>query len=148
MEFTTDASTVRDTPPGQPARQARGGVMLIPLNLARDQPLQQQLHDQLRELIGGARLRPGARMPSTRMLAEQFGISRITVLLTYERLIAEGYLETLPAKGTFVAQLPPRLACCHAGPSVPCGTGRATPRSSRGSAGPTPRCSPPAAGAA
>lgn len=43
-------------------------------------------------------------MPSTRMLAEQFSISRITALLTYERLIAEGYLETLPAKGTFVAR--------------------------------------------
>lgn len=80
--------------------------MLIPLKLVRDQPLQQQLYDQLRELIASARLQPGARMPSTRMLAEQFAISRITVLLTYERLIAEGYLHTMPAKGTFVARGP------------------------------------------
>ena len=43
-------------------------------------------------------------MPSTRMLAEQFAISRITVVLTYERLIAEGHLETMPAKGTFVSR--------------------------------------------
>jgi GntR family transcriptional regulator/MocR family aminotransferase len=57
-------------------------------------------------------------MPSTRMLAEQFAISRITVLLTYERLIAEGYLETLPAKGTFVAR-PPARASCHAEPPMP-----------------------------
>lgn len=78
--------------------------MLIPLKLVRDQPLQQQLYEQLRGLIAAARLQPGARMPSTRMLAEQFSISRITALLTYERLIAEGYLETLPAKGTFVAR--------------------------------------------
>jgi GntR family transcriptional regulator/MocR family aminotransferase len=82
--------------------------MLIPLNLVRDQPLQQQLFGQLRALIASARLQPGSRMPSTRMLAEQFGISRITVLLTYERLIAEGYLDTLPAKGTFVAHPPVR----------------------------------------
>ena len=82
--------------------------MLIPLNLLRDQPLQQQLYDQLHGLIASARLQPGARMPSTRMLAEQFAISRITVLLTYERLIADGYLETLPAKGTFVARPPAR----------------------------------------
>jgi GntR family transcriptional regulator/MocR family aminotransferase len=82
--------------------------VLIPLNLVRDQPLQQQLYEQLHELIASARLQPGARMPSTRMLAEQFAISRITVLLTYERLIAEGYLETLPAKGTFVARPPAR----------------------------------------
>ena len=80
--------------------------MLIPLKLVRDQPLQQQLYDQLQALIASARLQPGARMPSTRMMAEQFAISRITVLLTYERLIAEGYLQTLPAKGTFVARGP------------------------------------------
>jgi GntR family transcriptional regulator/MocR family aminotransferase len=78
--------------------------LLIPLKLVRDQPLQQQLYDQLRTLIATARLQPGARMPSTRMMAEQFSISRITVLLTYERLIAEGYLQTMPAKGTFVAR--------------------------------------------
>jgi GntR family transcriptional regulator/MocR family aminotransferase len=80
--------------------------MLIPLKLIRDQPLQQQLYGQFRELIVSARLGSGTRMPSTRMLAEQFSISRITVLLTYERLIAEGYLTTLPAKGTFVSQAP------------------------------------------
>jgi GntR family transcriptional regulator/MocR family aminotransferase len=80
--------------------------MLIPLTLARDQPLQQQLYDQLKGLIASARLRSGLRMPSTRVLAEQFAISRNTVLLTYERLVAEGYLETLPAKGTFVGRRP------------------------------------------
>lgn len=41
-------------------------------------------------------------MPSTRALAEQFAISRMTVVLTYERLIAEGLLHTTPAGGTFV----------------------------------------------
>jgi GntR family transcriptional regulator/MocR family aminotransferase len=92
--------------------------MLMPLNLLRDQPLQQQLYDQLHELIASARLQPGARMPSTRMLAEQFAISRITVLLTYERLIADGYLETLPAKGTFVAR-PPARPADHAEPPPP-----------------------------
>ena len=78
--------------------------MLIPLKLVRDEPLQQQLFDQLRELILTGRLASGARMPSTRMLADQFSVSRITVLLTYERLTAEGLLETLPAVGTFVRQ--------------------------------------------
>jgi GntR family transcriptional regulator/MocR family aminotransferase len=79
--------------------------MLIPLKLVRDRPLQQQLHEQLRELILSARLTAGTRMPSTRMLAEQFAISRITVLLTYERLIAEGLLRTVPASGTFVSPI-------------------------------------------
>src|SRR5580704_4632194 len=80
--------------------------MLIPLRLVRDQQLQQQLFEQLRDLILSNRLQPGSRMPSSRMMAEQFAISRMTVLLTYERLIAEGYLETRPAAGTFVAQSP------------------------------------------
>ncbi len=77
-----------------PARHAG-----FPLRLVRDRQLQQQLFDQLRDLIVSSRLQPGSRMPSSRMLAEQFAISRMTVLLTYERLIAEGYLETRPAAG-------------------------------------------------
>ena len=42
-------------------------------------------------------------MPSTRMLAEQFAISRITVLLTYERLIAEDWKvnEKLKLRGEY-----------------------------------------------
>lgn len=87
--------------------------MLIPLKLVRGRPLQQQLYDQLRTLIASGRLQSGARMPSTRMLAEQFAISRITVILTYERLVAEGVLYTLPAAGTFVGLVH------DAGPPVP-----------------------------
>ena len=77
--------------------------MLIPLKLVRDQKLQQQLYDQLHALIVSGGLAAGTRMPSTRALADQFAISRITVLLAYERLIAEGLLQTLPAIGTFVS---------------------------------------------
>ena len=78
--------------------------MLVPLKLLQDKPLQQQLHDQLRQLIASGRLEPGGRMPSTRMLSDQFSVSRITVVLVYERLVAEGYLRTHPASGTFVAE--------------------------------------------
>ncbi len=81
--------------------------MLIPLTLTRDQPLQQQIYEQLRDLVRTGRLAAGMRMTSTRMVADQFGVSRITVLLTYERLIAEGYLETIPAVGTFVSRTLP-----------------------------------------
>lgn len=86
--------------------------MLIPLKLVRDRPLQQQLFDQLRDLIAGGRLRAGSRMPSTRMVAEQYAVSRITVLLAYERLMAEGYLETIPAKGTFVSRPAAAVVTC------------------------------------
>jgi GntR family transcriptional regulator/MocR family aminotransferase len=99
--------------------------MLIPVKLIPDEPLQQQLYGQLRDLIVSSRLTPGTRMPSTRMLADQFSISRITVLLTYERLIAEGYLETLPAKGTFVSHAVERAAPSAAHPR--CNTPSAPP---------------------
>jgi GntR family transcriptional regulator / MocR family aminotransferase len=79
--------------------------MPIPVKLLRDRPLQQQLYKQIRELILSSRLPAGMRMPSTRLLAEQCAVSRITVLLAYERLIAEGYLRTVPARGTFVQGL-------------------------------------------
>lgn len=82
--------------------------MLLPLKLARDGPLQQQLYEQLLGLITSGMLAHGTRMPSTRLLADQFSISRMTVLLTYERLITEGSLRTERARGTFVHHQPAR----------------------------------------
>ncbi len=92
-------------------------MVLIPLKLVRDGPLQEQLYEQLRDLIDSGRLKPDTRMPSTRLLAEQFAISRTTVVLTYERLVAEGRMETLPAMGTFVCRpraVPARSAAAPA----------------------------------
>jgi GntR family transcriptional regulator/MocR family aminotransferase len=80
--------------------------MLSSISLERDRCLQQQLFDQLQALICSGRLHAGTRMPSTRMLAEQFEISRNTVVLTYDRLTAEGLLESRPAQGTFVVGPP------------------------------------------
>ena len=90
--------------------------MMNLIQIDRGQCLQQQLYDQLQILIGSGRLANGTRMPSTRMLAEQFGVSRNTALLTYERLIAEGLLETRPAQGTFVVQ--PQTAPARPGLAV------------------------------
>lgn len=79
--------------------------MNLPLQLDRTAsiPLQDQLFEQLRQLIVTGRLKPNTRLIATRFLAEQVGVSRRTVLFAYERLIAEGYLETRPAIGTFVS---------------------------------------------
>lgn len=81
----------------------------LPLQLDRaaPAPLQDQLFEQLRQLILTGRLKPNSRIIATRFLAEQVGVSRRTVLFAYERLIAEGYLETRPAIGTFVSPTPP-----------------------------------------
>lgn len=79
--------------------------MQLPLRLdakAR-QSLQLQLFEQVRRLIAEGRLRPGARMPASRVLAIDLGVSRNTVALAYERLAAEGYIEMRSPIGAFVA---------------------------------------------
>jgi GntR family transcriptional regulator/MocR family aminotransferase len=64
------------------------------LSVSRDVPatLGTQIEDQLRRAIRGGALRPSARVPSTRDLARQLGVSRRVVVDAYAQLAAEGYL--------------------------------------------------------
>ncbi|MEV6285097.1 PLP-dependent aminotransferase family protein [Kribbella sp. NPDC051770] len=75
------------------------------LQLDRDAPRQlgHQLQEQLRAAIRAGALRPGERLPSSRGLAEQLGISRGLVVDTYAQLYAEGYLVSEVGSGTRVA---------------------------------------------
>ena len=66
-------------------------------------PLYRQLYDGFREAILGRRLSPGQRIPSTRSLADELGISRLPVFNAYEQLVAEGYFHSGVGSGTFVA---------------------------------------------
>jgi len=79
--------------------------MEIPIELdhAGRQSLQCQLYEQFRRLILTGHLRPGAPVPASRALAEQLSVSRNTVLLAYDRLVAEGYLQAREATGTYVS---------------------------------------------
>lgn len=52
------------------------------------------------------RLAPGTRLPATRRLAAELGISRGTAKRTYDQLVAEGYLTARQGSGTEVAELP------------------------------------------
>src|SRR5579859_7188879 len=72
-----------------------------------DTPMYQQLSDWFRRAISSGQLRPGQRVPSTRSLATELGISRIPVLGAYEQLQAEGFLETFTGAGTCVARAIP-----------------------------------------
>src|SRR4051812_17495112 len=60
----------------------------------------------LREAVRGGRLVPGSRLPATRALATQLGVSRGVVVEAYAQLAAEGYLDTRRGGGTRVAALP------------------------------------------
>jgi GntR family transcriptional regulator/MocR family aminotransferase len=64
------------------------------------------LEAALREAIRSGRLHPGARLPGSRSLAADLGISRGTVVQAYTQLIAEGWLTGTTGSGTRVADLP------------------------------------------
>ncbi|KVG54339.1 PLP-dependent aminotransferase family protein [Burkholderia territorii] len=76
-----------------------------------------QIFRQLRTAIVDGRLEGGARLPSTRDLAKQLGVSRKTTLDAFERLVAEGFLNTRAGDGTFVADGLARVP--HAAASAP-----------------------------
>jgi GntR family transcriptional regulator/MocR family aminotransferase len=61
------------------------------------------LFEQLRHAIVTGRLRPGDRLPTSRDLAAELGLSRSTVTGVYGRLVAEGFAEGRTGDGTFVA---------------------------------------------
>jgi GntR family transcriptional regulator/MocR family aminotransferase len=61
---------------------------------------------QLRAAVRGGSLRAGSRVPATRTLAHDLGVSRGVVVRAYEQLVAEGYLEAREGSGTVVASVP------------------------------------------
>lgn len=68
-------------------------------------PLYKQLYERLRAQILTGQLQMGARLPSTRALASELGVSRNTTALAYELLLLEGYVESRVGDGTRVARL-------------------------------------------
>ncbi len=77
--------------------------MDIAIHIEGRHDLTGQIYRQLRSAIVDGRLAGGARLPSTRDLATQLGVSRKTTLDAFEQLVAEGYLWTRRGDGTFVA---------------------------------------------
>jgi GntR family transcriptional regulator/MocR family aminotransferase len=74
------------------------------LELDGEGPLHQQAYRGLRRAILDGALRPGARLPATRILAREVGLSRNTLLQAYEQLADEGYVVARTGAGTFVAE--------------------------------------------
>lgn len=75
----------------------------IILDRESDTPLNRQLYDELSRMILDGRLEPGSRIPATRVLAEELGVSRPTVTACLEQLLQEGYIETRPGSGSYVS---------------------------------------------
>ena len=91
-------------------RAASGILPLIAVDRKTSRPLHKQVYDAYRAAMVDGRLRPGQRIPSTRVLASEIGISRFPVLNAYAQLLAEGYLESRVGAGTVVCSSLPGQA--------------------------------------
>jgi DNA-binding transcriptional MocR family regulator len=83
------------------------GINVTPLSHEAPLPLIDQITGFLRHRIEERHLRPGTRMPSIRRFAGDNGISRFTVVEAYDRLVAQGYLESRRGSGFYVRERPP-----------------------------------------
>lgn len=66
-------------------------------------PFYRQIYNQIRQAILSGAFKSKMRLPASRLLAQQLGVSRMTIINAYEQLFAEGYLEGKTGSGTFVA---------------------------------------------
>jgi GntR family transcriptional regulator / MocR family aminotransferase len=105
-------------------RPPEGLGPIVSLDRRRARPLHRQLYDGYREAILDGRLRPGQRLPSTRILARELDVSRIPVVTAFEQLVAEGYIESRVGAGSFVSSAFP-------GQTGPVGDRPALPRPGR-----------------
>ncbi|MFB4269431.1 PLP-dependent aminotransferase family protein [Nonomuraea sp. GTA35] len=95
--------------------------MDVHINLDGRRDLAAQVYRQLLDAILDGRLREGERLPPTRELARRLDISRNTVALAYDRLVADGFLVGRAGAGTFVSGEPVR------GRAAPKGVARPRP---------------------
>ena len=107
--------------PQSAAPSSHRAMAPLPLELDRGgrTPLAVQIYGAIREAIVAGRLVPGARLPSSRDLAIQLGVSRGTVRVAYERLINEQLAIGKGAAGTRVAENSARCARVRWSPEAP-----------------------------
>ena len=92
--------------------------LLVELDRGAERPLYEQLERALRDAIRDGRLPAGARLPSSRALAAELGISRGVATSAYDQLAAEGYLETRQGAPVRVAHAVRAQSCRPPTPSL------------------------------
>ena len=79
--------------------------LTITLNVKSTVPLYEQIYEYIKADIRNGKIKCKEKLPSTRALAKYLEVSRSTVELAYEQLLAEGYVEAEPCRGFFVTQI-------------------------------------------
>lgn len=91
-----------------PLEKAAPQVVFLPLGAPEvGISLQSWLYESLRGAILGGRLPAGSKLPSTRAMAEHYGLARGTVQTAYQQLLSEGYLQARTGSGTRVSEVLP-----------------------------------------
>lgn len=80
-----------------------GDIMHIRLTNATDQPIYEQITQQIKQAIIMGELKPGDHLPSIRNLAKELKISVMTTKRAYQDLERDGFIETFAGKGSYVA---------------------------------------------
>lgn len=76
----------------------------IVISNSSPKPIYEQITAQIKRMVLSGQLSPGEALPSMRFLAKELHISVITTKRAYEDLERDGYIETVPGKGCFVAE--------------------------------------------
>lgn len=79
---------------------------MITINYRDPRPIYEQIQTELRRLMLTGVLPPGSRLPSVRELAGQLAINPNTIQRAYNELESEGYIYSVPGKGSFAAGAP------------------------------------------
>ena len=117
-----------------PSRSSGTVIHLIVGEARKVRPLSNALGRHLRALILEGSLRPGERLPSSRVLAKELGCARGTVETSYGDLEAEGLVERRRGSGTFVSPSLGRLAKYNDDAALQVGQGAGQSLSKRGAA--------------
>jgi GntR family transcriptional regulator len=79
----------------------KGGATVVNINYRDPRPIYEQVKDELRMQIITNVIRSGDKMPSVRELASQLVINPNTIQRAYRELEGEGYIYSVPGKGSF-----------------------------------------------
>lgn len=78
--------------------------MDILISNSSGKPIYEQIYSQIKDAIVNGKLKEGDALPSMRLLAKELRISLITTKRAYEELERNGFIETIPGKGSFIGK--------------------------------------------
>ncbi|SFG93661.1 GntR family transcriptional regulator / MocR family aminotransferase [Desulfotomaculum arcticum] len=79
-------------------------MLWVPVDRSSDNPLYRQIYDQIRAHILNGHIKIGEKLPPTRALASNLGVSRNVIIEAYDQLRAEGFIESRQGASTYVAE--------------------------------------------